>query len=144
MLQEGKIKTLMISEQSKKDLMVWLGFLLDSELSLPIPKEPSGPTAAYKYFISDAAGQAVDCVVKTGPGVASVGFDEKGEFIFAQRLLWPEDMISLKTDSKGIRMGDKSTTLEMIGLLMPWLSIPHLLKNQHVVFSVDNMACVHG
>ena len=41
-------------------------------------------------------------------------------------------------------MGDKSTTLEMICLLLPWLSIPKKLKNQHVVFAVDNIACVHG
>ena len=112
--------------------------------ALPIPREPSGPTVTRKSFISDAAGQAANCHAKTGPGVASVGFDENGKFIFAQRITWPIDMISKCIDGKGVRMGDKSTTLEMIGLLLPWLSMPKKLKNQYVVFEVDNIACVHG
>ena len=143
-LQNEKLDAIRISEQSKKDLLVWLGFLTDPLDALPIPREPSGPTVTRKSFISDAAGQAANCHAKTGPGVASVGFDENGKFIFAQRITWPIDMISKCIDGKGVRMGDKSTTLEMIGLLLPWLSMPKKLKNQHVVFEVDNIACVHG
>ena len=112
------------SDQSKKDLIVlygW-GFLLD----------PIVPLAAHKVFISDAAGQAANCSVDSGPGVASVGFDEDGKIIFAHRISWPQDMIRQHTDGKGVRMGDKSTTLEMVGLLLPWLSIPHLLKNLQI------------
>ena len=44
-----------ISANTKADLYVWLGTLLDSDVWLPIPNEPCGPPIAHKTFISDAA-----------------------------------------------------------------------------------------
>ena len=124
--------------------MIWLGFLTDKNPWLPIPPEPVNPTCSYKSFISDAAGLSIDGDYSCGPGVASVGFNENGEIMFAQSISWFHNMIVHKRDSKGVRFGDKSTTLEMIGLLLPFLSIPNKLRNQHVVVFVDNLACVHG
>ena len=53
-------------------------------------------------------------------------------------------MIRFGTDSKGKRFGDKSTTLELIGLLLPFILVPEKLRRQHVVMKVDNMACIFG
>jgi hypothetical protein len=53
-------------------------------------------------------------------------------------------MVTSKKDSKGSRYGCKTATLEMIGVLLPFLLIPSKLKGQHVVIKVDNMACVYG
>ena len=53
-------------------------------------------------------------------------------------------MIRFACDKKGVRYGDKSTTLEMLGILLPLVIIPSKLRNQHIVFSVDNMNCMFG
>lgn len=64
-----------IGQNTKADLLIWLGFLLDKDVWLPIPSEPCGPPIAHKMFILDAAGLSVDGVFGF-PGVASVGFSE--------------------------------------------------------------------
>jgi len=132
-----------LSVQSKKDLLVWAGMLLDKNIWLPIPSEPCAETISHKTFTSDAAGEAAGCVKKNTPGVASIGFDENGIFIMAKRIEWPKEMLN-KKDNKGVRVGDKSTTLETIGILLPFLLIPDQLRNQHLVFKVDNIACLYG
>ncbi len=40
--------------------------------------------------------------------------------------------------------GSKSTTLEMVGLLLPFLTIPDMLGGRHVVLQVDNIAALFG
>jgi len=143
-VQDGSVKNIILSSQSRKDLMIWAGMLLDVNSWLPIPSEPCGPPISCKMFVSDAAGLAADSPCDSGPGVASVGFDQNGEIIFAKRIVWPKEMIEMAKDSKGVRFGDKSTTLEMFGLLLPILLIPNVIKNQHIVMKVDNIACIHG
>ena len=76
--------------------------------------------------------------------MASVGFSESRKILMAFRLPWPKKMIMSLCDSKGVRFGDKSTCLEMVGLLLLFLLVPVSLRNQHVVLIVDNIACVYG
>ncbi len=38
----------------------------------------------------------------------------------------------------------KTTTLEAIGLLIPFLTAPQALRGKHVIFKVDNLAVVFG
>jgi hypothetical protein len=45
-------------------------------------------------------------------------------------------------DEKGVRFGDKTTCLEMIGLMIPLLIAPELFKNQHVMMKVDCLGTV--
>ena len=144
LLHELVDRPIKLSFQSIQDLNVWLGFLLDPNAWHPIAPEHASPTISFKSFISDAAGLSVDGNFNTGPGVASVGFSENGSFCFAQQMFWPENMIVLKKDEKGVRFGDKSTFLEMVGILLPFVSIPEKLANQHIVLRVDNIACIHG
>ena len=132
-----------LSQQSRKDLLIWAG-MLKEKIWLPIPPEPCAAPLRVKSFFSDAAGLAVDGDWTTGPGVASIGFDEEGKFICAVNITWPTDMIRSHIDSKGVRFGDKSTTLEMVGVLIPFIVIPNELKNQHIELSVDNMNCLYG
>ena len=73
-----------------------------------------------------------------------IGLDECGEMLLAHRIEWPEEMLRGKKDKEGSRFGNKSTTLEMVGLLLPFLLIPEVLRHQHVVLKVDNIACVYG
>jgi hypothetical protein len=34
--------------------------------------------------------------------------------------------------------------LELVGLLLPFIVVPNMLINQHVILRVDNMACIYG
>ena len=47
-------------------------------------------------------------------------------------------------DAKGKRLGDKTTTLEAVGVLLPFILVPEKLRNKHVVIQVDNMGVVWG
>ncbi len=103
-------------------------------------------------FTSDAAGapsQTVNGIRVIIPslearGVASISLDEKGQPWFASRLVWPSHFLSEARDSKGSFFGAKSTTLEMIGLLLPFLTIPKCLAGRHITLQVDNIAVIFG
>ena len=99
-------------EAAKADLLVWAGMLSLSEW-LPVPREPCGPPLRHKLFTADAAGVA-DGEVNEGAGVGGVGLDEDGVIISCFQVIWDNDMISYKKDSKGARFGSKTSTLEMI------------------------------
>jgi hypothetical protein len=62
----------------------------------------------------------------------------------AFQLCWPKEFITNKTDNKGSRFGNKTAMLGQIGIPLPLLLIPNKLKNQHIVFKTDNLACVFG
>ena len=67
-----------------------------------------------------------------------------GLIIFAYQLFWPPGVLSFVFDKKGSCLGNKSTTLEMLGILIPFFVIPEQLINQHVIVKVDNVACFFG
>ena len=130
------------TQDAKADLLVWAGMLSLSEW-IPIPREPCGPTLRHKLFTADAAGVA-EGEVNDGAGVGGVGLDEDGIVITCFQYIWDNRMISFMSDSKGARFGSKTSTLEMVGITLPFLLYPDLLVNQHVVFSTDNMGCFFG
>ena len=47
-------------------------------------------------------------------------------------------------DEKGRSFGSKSTTLEAIGMLLPFLTLPEKIKERHIVFKIDNLAVLFG
>lgn len=130
-----------LSERSKKDLMIWVGFLHDKNPWNPISPRPSGPPVFRKEFSSDSAGGST---FNGRIGCGSVGFSESGEIIFAAQLFWPENGLIIKLDQKGAKFANKTTTLEMIGVILPFLLIPDQLAGQHIVLKVDNIACIFG
>jgi len=133
-----------ISEQSKSDLGVWAAMLMDGDKWQELPWPKCGPTRYHKSVYSDAAGLSEGESNEKLAGVAWVAFSEEGEYIGAQRLTWPKEFIESRKDGKGARFGSKTTTLEFFGILLPVLSLSSQLKCQHVVFHVDNIACVYG
>jgi hypothetical protein len=133
-----------ISATAHMDLLVWAGFLEADHKWLPISRAYEEPPRFCKEFVSDAAGLSADADFRTRPGCGNVAFDASGHIIFASQYLWPEEFISEAIDEKGVRFGDKTTTLEMIGLLMPFILVPELLANQHARFMVDCFGTVFG
>jgi hypothetical protein len=133
-----------ISSEAKQELFVWFNFLNDNENWFPICPPVNHPPLCTKTFVSDAAGFPKHGIWIGNIGCASIGLDECSDTFFAHQLWWPKNFICSKTDSKGTRFGDKTATLEQIGILIPLLTIPEKLVNQHVVFRTDNLACVYG
>ncbi len=76
--------------------------------------------------------------------MACIGTSSNGSVIFAQRMWWDNHFIRASKDEKGVRYGDKTTTLETMGLVLPFLAIPTSLMNKHIVLRVDNMGTVYG
>ena len=134
---------LTVSPQGKKDLLVWAGFLLSELKWLPIPRPPTGPPLYRRELYTDAAGLPEMSQLHKGPGCGGVALYETGEIAFAFQHVWSKDFL-LAVDTKGIKYGDKSTTLEAIGLLMPMILNPSFFRNQHVVVRIDNLGVVWG
>jgi hypothetical protein len=135
---------LKVSPQGRADLMVWAGFLLNQFKWLPLPKEQSAAPVYRKELYTDAAGLPDLGQIWKKPGCGGVGFSETGEISLAFQYTWPEEFVVSATDENGTRFGDKTTTLEALGLLFAILQFPEFFKNQHVVVKIDNLGVVWG
>jgi hypothetical protein len=131
------------SKQSVLDVKVWAGFLQDPDSFHPISPRPIGVPLSYFTFTSDAAGYSDEMPKTTQIGVGSIGFNVEGEICLAAQWFWPSELKD-KLDSKGARFGSKTVFLELIGLLIPFILIPDIIKNSHVCLFVDNIGCYYG
>jgi hypothetical protein len=140
-LQRNVGKTTKLSCQAKKDLLIWVGFLQEGDNWKPISPRPMFPPLTFITMVSDAAGFQNGSLENVGVG--NIGMDEEGRIVFASQIMWPDGM-KKAVDSSGKSFGNKTTTLEMIGLVIPLLLCPEVLAGKHVVFRVDNIACYYG
>ncbi len=59
--------------------------------------------------------------------------------------LWcSKELMTEKKDRKGSRLGHETATLEMERVLLPFLFILGQLGSEHIVITVDSLACVSG
>lgn len=144
--------TLPVPYQVKADLMVMLRVVEDSRVGLPIPKRPGKESTNALKFVSDAAGSNFECIdgIRTPKnavgdrGVASIGFTGDSPIWFVCSVTWPLSLLNEACDLKGAYYGSKTTTLEMIGLLLPFLCDPARLAGRDIVLLVDNAPIVYG
>lgn len=151
-LETSPVKARWIPLQIKNDLIVCLNIIETSRTGLPIAGRPGKECIGALTFVSDAAG--TNCYYENGVriprncpgdrGVASVGYCGDEPIWFFSRVLWPLSLLNDARDGKGAYFGSKTTTLEMIGLLIPFLCVPNELKGKHVVLLVDNIAIFYG
>lgn len=143
---------LAVPPQVRADMLVCCRTILSSGKGLPLAARPSGPALNHIRFTSDAAGaQTAQQGGKTitvpsvlDRGAASVGLNDNEEITFASRITWPLTFLNEAKDSKGSLFGSKTTTLEMIGAMLPFLSCPASLTGMHVVLEVDCMSVLFG
>jgi hypothetical protein len=119
-------------------LDVWAAILTDSLGWLPIPREMENPPIGAMKFVSDAAGGAGG---EDWIGVASIGLRDEKSFWFLCRGEWPPS-VATYVDEKGAALSQKMTTLELVGLFLPILSVPDLVRNRNVILGVDNLGVV--
>ena len=136
--------TATLTEQALSDLKIWSCFLQNMNHGMPITPPRFDPPICTKVFCSDAAGFPKNGKWGTKIGCGVVGVDELDDTMLAFQLWWPKDLMTQRKDSKGSKFGCKTATLEMIGILLPFLLIPKRLERQHVVIQVDNISCVYG
>ena len=77
-------------------------------------------------------------------GAASIRLNDSGTVVFCSRLTWPESFLIQAVDSSGRTYGCKTTTLEIVAMILPFLTEPTTLASRHVVLQVDNAATVYG
>jgi hypothetical protein len=138
------LEPVLLTDATLQELNVWRNFLLDSEKWSPISHPPHHPPICTKKFFTDAAGLPKGVKWKSNIGCGVVGVDESSDTMLAFQLWWPKEFITNKMDSKGCRFGEKTSTLEQIAILVPFLLVPEKLTNQHIILETDNIACVFG
>jgi hypothetical protein len=111
---------------------------------MPICPEKHPPPLSTLSFTTDAAGCPDNTSWTDDIGCGVLGLDADKNTILGFQMWWPKNFITTETDNKGVMFGNKSTTLESIGILLPFLLIPGKLKNTHVQVFTDNIACVYG
>ncbi len=102
----------------RSDLITWLNFLNKDNQWIPICPEKCPPPLASLSFTTDAAGCPDNTSWTDDIGCGVIGLDVDENTILGYQLWWLKDFITTKTDNKGIRFGNKSTTLESISILL--------------------------
>jgi hypothetical protein len=143
---------LSMCHQAKNDLMVCARVAETARTGIPIPSQPQHPTLATLTCFSDAAGCKFTMIQgkricsnqENDRGVASIVLDKYENVQAWSRLIWPRYFLEEAKDEKGAYFGSKTTTLEAIGLLIPFITMPKALEGKHVTFRVDNISVVFG
>jgi hypothetical protein len=141
----------LVPNQVKKDLLVCAKVAEAAKGGLPIAHKPVAPPLSKKVFYSDAAGAKfsihngirVNHSIENDRGAACIEIGGE-EVVWWSTITWPLEFLNNARDLKGAYFGSKSATLEMIGVLLPFISSPQLIAGKHVVFHVDNMSIVYG
>jgi len=149
--ENNESETRIISENLKKDLWIWKKCLKSSLDGFPICKPPMNSPVNAICFISDAAGASLqwegkickNLSIPNDRGVASIGYN-KEKIFFSGGIRWPFNLITKVRDSNNRLFGGKSTTLECIGLLIPFLCCPKIVKNKFVLLFVDNTNVIYA
>ena len=140
------------SPDVRKDLAVWAAAAAAAGVGLPIPHRPLLSSPEELIFVSDAAGAQFqklgDHFVPIPPsgfrGAASINSLTDGAVWFYAQVVWPRFFLLEARDGLGHAYGCKSSTLEAVGLLLPFLCIPELLAGRDILLLTDNISLVFG
>jgi hypothetical protein len=140
-----------VSSMFKADLKKFANLLEAARSGVPLSDRPALPPLFSKMFYSDASGSSfalargerVSLNAKEDRGVACIEV-AGDEVVWWCELTWPDYLLNCAVDEKGAYFGSKTTTLESIGVLLPFLTVPSELCGKHLVFTVDNIAVVYG
>ena len=137
--------------QLRRDLEVVAKVAESTKSGLPIAETISQPGLAALTFYTDAAGASFTVVGgkrcfhdNVGKGAACIGGTSLEDIWGWTRVTWPDGLLTSQRDEKGCFFGSKSTTLESIGVLLPFITYPKELRNRQLVFRVDNTAVLWG
>ncbi len=134
----------------KEELVVVAKIAKSACAGLPIPSRPMAAPLSTLDFYSDAAGakynlQGGRVVIdhQKDRGVCVFGGDSPSSVWICSKVSWPMLFLSSK-DDKGTEYGRKSTTLELIGMLLPFIAFPERIAGKYIRFWIDNKAICYG
>ena len=134
-----------LSSDTKEFLHQWMFILDQLQHSFPITDKNNCYPARSIIFVSDAAGCA-SYSSEYEIGIGAVGYvmphSELQDFFYIAQCLWPKEFIYKLFDDDGKKFGNKTTLLEVIGLLLTLFHNYKLIHNKHIVCKVDNVAVV--
>ena len=140
-----------VPARMREDLAVIAKVSECAKRGLPIASKPGKPGLAALRFYTDAAGASFSTQNgekrfhdNSGKGVACIGGSCKEDIWAWSRLSWPANLITGMKDEKGSYYGCKSTMLESVGILIPLIAFPDMVKGRQLVFKVDNIAVMWG
>jgi hypothetical protein len=133
-----------LDEHVRNDLTVWANFLNDNHEWYQLYGPHVSPPLACKWFVSDAAGCAESQPIKNRIGCGNIGIDHEKNIIFVNQLFWPVNVLTNVKDENGVLLCYKTSLLEFLGILLPFVLIPDQLVNQYIIVKVDNIGCYFG
>ena len=140
-----------VSETVRQDMLVLAKMALSASQGLPLQARPAGLPLSTLTLYCDAAGASYTMVQGQRQyhnnefrGVACIAGDSLDGALAWSRLSWPEGFVTGQRDAAGKYFGSKTTTLESIGLLIPFLAFPDLVAGRFIVFKIDNIAVSYG
>jgi len=134
--QEDYDIILPVPEEVIEDLRVWAAVAVSATKWQPIERALERPPVDSLTFVSDAAGGTGH---ELWAGVASLGLLENGGYWFLCSGRWPPAILT-EYDDKGAALASKTTMLETVGLLLPFLTAADEVRGRNIVLGVDNMA----
>ena len=141
----------MVPPKLKEELTLIAKIAESTKRGLPIAEGQSQPSLSALIFFTDAAGASYTMSQgerkyhnNQGRGVACIGGAHLDEIWGWSKLDWPEGFLTGQLDEKGVAFGSKSTMLESVGMLLPFLCFPDIVRGRHIVFKIDNMAVLFG
>ena len=139
-----------VPDKLKKSLMVVCNAAESAKSGLPICSRREFPNLSALTFYTDAAGakycwvnKKFHLIEEPNRGVACIGGESLEDIWIWSRMTWPKGFLESK-DDKGTEFGRKSTTLESVGILLPFLAFPEKVAGKQLVFYVDNIAVHYG
>jgi hypothetical protein len=140
-----------LDDRMRADLLVCARVAEEAKVGLPIPSRPGLAPLFYLEFYSDAAGAKF--ALQNGERVALNAVGDRGiasVLIMGSSIRWScveswgMHLLDEARDSRGHYFGSETTLLEAVGVLLPFVCVPELLRGRHLVFKVDNKAVVYG
>ena len=141
----------MVPDKLKRELLVIAKIVHSAIEGLPIAEKPTQPSLSTLIFYSDAAGASFSLSggmrvyhENENKGVSCIGGTSLDDIWIWTRLGWPEGFITGRKDENGKFFGSKSTTLEAIGMLLPFVAFPDKIRGRRIHFMINNIAVMFG
>ena len=122
----------------KAHLSIWASIIRLSTRGLPIPKFIEHPPPSALQYYSDAAGGST---VGKDQGVASIRRKKDDIPLHLAILRWSKAINEGRKACDGKSLGNKTTSLELLGAVLPLVTDIENILGKSVVVHVDNMAC---
>ena len=138
---EGLDDLVRVTDGLRRDLEYWKAMARLIKWGFPIPPPKKRPPPGCLVYTSDAAGS--DGSLNDDRGVASLRWPTGNDPVFVSDVKWPLNIQRGFKAPDGKSMAHKTTTLELVGVLLPLLLDSQVVAGRQVLCMTDNAAVVY-